>query len=66
VDLDEILYAGDGIEYCLLYAYVGEVDILALSRTSFYMNGGHLRNARTSIFHSLDRQIAAAYSPTQP
>jgi hypothetical protein len=25
VDLDDILYEGDGIEYCLLKAYVGKV-----------------------------------------
>jgi hypothetical protein len=34
VDLNEILYGGDGIEYCLLYAYVGKVGILILPRTS--------------------------------
>jgi hypothetical protein len=30
VDLDEILYGGDGNEYCLLQAYVGKVGIIAL------------------------------------
>jgi hypothetical protein len=34
VDLDEILYGGDGIEYCFLYNYVWEVGILVLPRTS--------------------------------
>jgi hypothetical protein len=33
VDLDEILYGDDGIEYCLLQAYVGKVDTLVLPRT---------------------------------
>jgi hypothetical protein len=35
VDLDEILYGGDGIEYCLLQAYVGKAGVLVLPRTSF-------------------------------
>jgi hypothetical protein len=34
VDLDKILYGGDAIEYCLLYAYVGRVGVLILPRTS--------------------------------
>jgi hypothetical protein len=34
VDLDEILYGGDGIEYCPLQVYVGKVGILVLPRTS--------------------------------
>jgi hypothetical protein len=34
VDLDEIVYGGDDIEYCFLYAYVWEVGILVLPRTS--------------------------------
>jgi hypothetical protein len=36
VDLDEILYGGDGIECCLLQAYIGKVDILVIPRTSCY------------------------------
>jgi hypothetical protein len=34
VDLDEILYGGDGIEYCLLLAYIGKAGILVLPRIS--------------------------------
>jgi hypothetical protein len=34
VDLDDILYGDDGIEYYLLYAYVGQVGILVLPRIS--------------------------------
>jgi hypothetical protein len=36
VDLDEILYGGDGIEYYLLLTYVGKVGILVLPRTSCF------------------------------
>jgi hypothetical protein len=38
VELDEMLYGGDGIEYCLLYAYVGKVGILVLPRTSCFFS----------------------------
>jgi hypothetical protein len=34
VDLDDILYGRDDIEYCLLQAYVEKVGILVLLRTS--------------------------------
>jgi hypothetical protein len=32
VDLDEILYGGDGNEYCLLYAYVGKVGVTLVTK----------------------------------
>jgi hypothetical protein len=37
VDLDEMLYGGDGIEYCLPEAYVGKVSILVLPRNSYLL-----------------------------
>jgi hypothetical protein len=38
VDLDEIMYGGDGIEYCLLQDYAGKVGVLVLPRTSCFIN----------------------------
>jgi hypothetical protein len=47
VDLDEMLYRGDGIEYCLLRAFAGKVGILVLSRTScsLFRPSGYMRIA---------------------
>jgi hypothetical protein len=36
VDLDEILFGGDDIEYCL--PYVGKVSVLVLPRTSYVIH----------------------------
>jgi hypothetical protein len=38
VDLDEILFGGDDVEYCLLQAYVGKVGVLVLPRTSYVIH----------------------------
>jgi hypothetical protein len=54
VDVDDILYGGDGTEYCPLYAYVGKVSILVLSRTSCsFMRAQFVK----SIFMCLGFQI---------
>jgi hypothetical protein len=52
VDLDEILYGSNGIEYCLLQAYVGKVGILALPKTSCFSDA-FFASLLTCLFFTL-------------
>jgi hypothetical protein len=48
VDWDEILCVGDGIEHCLLWAYVGKVGLLILPSTSCC--GFHVKKIQLRIY----------------